>query len=103
MLDQEKAREIMRRLDPKLNIFEMSPRIMREAVAECERYFPSEFEVWRGDEMCASASGPRETALREAMHYAARYAQDGPVRVFEVTRTLVTPNVRANLETPDDH
>ena len=56
-----------------------------------DRYFPHEFEVWQGDEMVASASGPREDALREAMHYAAQYAEDGPVRVFEVTRTLV-PN-----------
>ena len=57
-----------------------------------DRYFPHEFEVWQGDEMVASASGPREDALREAMHYAAQYAEDGPVRVFEVTRTLV-PNL----------
>jgi len=58
-----------------------------------ERFFPFEFEVWQGDEMAASASGPRDTALREAMHYAVQYAQDGQVRVFEVTRTLVRPNV----------
>ena len=59
---------------------------------EIERFFPFEFEVWQGDEMVASASGPRDDALREAMNYAAQYEQDGPVRVFEVTRTLVTPN-----------
>lgn len=52
----------------------------------------SEFEVWQGDEMVASASGPRDAALREATRYAAQYEQDGPVRVFEVTRTLVGPN-----------
>lgn len=57
-----------------------------------ERFFAFEFEVWQGDEMVASASGPREHALREAMHYAAQYKQDGPVRVFEVTRTLLQPN-----------
>ena len=56
---------------------------------DADRYFPHEFEVWQGDQMCASASGPRDEALREAMHYAAQYEQDGPVRVFEVTRTLV--------------
>ena len=60
--------------------------------AEPERFFAFEFEVWQGDEMVASASGSRDDALREAMHYAAQYAQDGPVRVFEVTRTIVTPN-----------
>lgn len=55
------------------------------------RFFPYEFEVWQGDEMVASTSGPRDAALREAMHYASQYEEDGPVRVFEVTRTLV-PN-----------
>lgn len=53
-----------------------------------ERFFPFEFEVWQGDMMVASASGRHDDALREAMHYAAQYQQDGPVRVFEVT----TPN-----------
>lgn len=62
--------------------------------AEPERFFPFEFEVWQGDEMVASASGPRDDAMREAMHYAAQYEQDGPVRVFEVTRTLVRHNVK---------
>lgn len=64
------------------------------APAEPERFFPFEFEVWQDDEMVASASGPRENALREAMHYAAQYEQDGLVRVFEVVRTLVTPNAK---------
>ncbi len=57
---------------------------------EPERCFSFEFEVWQGDEVVASTRGPRDDALREAMHYAAQYEQDGPVRVFEVTRTLVT-------------
>lgn len=67
-----------------------------------QRFFPFEFEVWQGDEMVASASGPRDDALREAIHYVAQYEQDGPVRVFEITRTLVMPNadmrVCANAE-----
>ena len=58
-------------------------------VSDYERFFAPEFEVWQGDEMVASASGPRDTALREAMHYAAEYEQDGPVRVFEVIRKLI--------------
>lgn len=71
----------------------MRARRQTESPAETgERFFPFEFEVWQGDEMVASASGPRDDALREAMHYAAQYEQDGPVRVFEVTRTLVRPN-----------
>lgn len=57
--------------------------------AELDRFFPYEFELWQGDEMVARASGPRDDALREVMHYAAQYAQDGPVQVFEVTRTLL--------------
>lgn len=60
-----------------------------DVVKDAERYFPTEFEVWQDDEMCASASGPRNEALREAMRYASQYEQDGPVRVFEVTRTLI--------------
>ena len=67
---------------------------LAQASPEPERFFPVEFEVWQGDDMVASASGPRDTALREAIHYAAQYEQDGPVRVFEVTRTLVMPNVK---------
>lgn len=72
----------------------------REPVKEEERFFSYEFEVWQGDEMVASASGPRDDALREAMHYAAQYEQDGPVRVFEVTRTLVRPNVKSEGAEP---
>lgn len=56
---------------------------------ENERFFASEFEVWQGDEMVASTYGPRDAAEHEAMLYAAQYAQDGPVRVFEIARTLV--------------
>lgn len=52
----------------------------------------SEFEVWQNDEMVASTSGPRDEARREAMNYAKQYAEDGPVQIFEVTRTLV-PNM----------
>lgn len=50
----------------------------------------TEFEVQ--DELgvsCAGASGPRDKALQEAMSYAGQYAQDGPVRVFEVVRVMV--------------
>ena len=50
----------------------------------------AEFEVQDADGMVqACAGGPRADALREAMHYAAQYAQDGPVRVFEVLRIQV--------------
>ena len=49
----------------------------------------AEFEVWQDDMIVASASGPREDALREAMHYVSQYEQDGPVEVFEVKRIKV--------------
>jgi hypothetical protein len=74
----------------------------QEAGEDAERFFPFEFEVWQDDVMVASASGPREDALREAMHYAAQYQQDGPVRVFEVTRTLVRPNAPVHRREASD-
>lgn len=54
-------------------------------------YYPAdaEFEVWVNDEPTAVASGPRSQALREAAHYAAVYAKDGKVLVFEVKRTEI--------------
>lgn len=74
---------------------------MSDAVEEVMSIGPFEFEVWQDDMMVASASGQRADALREAMHYAAQYELDGPVRVFEVTRTLVRPN--AELTGGRDH
>ncbi|MDB5814017.1 MAG: hypothetical protein JWN23_1134 [Rhodocyclales bacterium] len=58
-------------------------------VHDAERYFPHEFEVWQNDILCASGSGTRQAALTEAIRYARQYQEDGPVRVFEVTRTLI--------------
>jgi hypothetical protein len=49
----------------------------------------AEFEVWQDDMVVAGSSGPRESALREIHHYAAQYACDGPVQIFEVHRTLI--------------
>lgn len=46
----------------------------------------ADFEIWQDDMMVAGASGPREAALREAMHYAAIYGRDGFVEVFEIIR-----------------
>lgn len=46
-----------------------------------------EFEVWQdGIPVATAASTDRAAALREAMHYAAVYGQDGPVKVAEVKR-----------------
>lgn len=49
----------------------------------------AEFEIYQNDDIVASSSGPRDQAWREIMHYAAVYGQDGPVEVFEITRTPV--------------
>lgn len=45
------------------------------------------FEVWQEGQRVAMTSGPdRHVAMREAIHYALIYGQDGPVRVFEGPR-----------------
>ena len=55
------------------------------------------FEVWQGDQPIAeTCATDRERALREALHYAAMYGQDGPVKLYEVKRTEIV------LE-PTDH
>ena len=61
------------------------------------------FEVMAGteDEMdfVAGTSGPRDQALREAMHYASQYARDGAaVQVFEVLRVPAVLNAGPNVE-----
>ena len=49
-----------------------------------------EFEVWQDGWAQAKACGSdRESALREANHYAVMYGQDGPVAIYEVARTLI--------------
>jgi hypothetical protein len=46
-----------------------------------------QFEVWLGDEFCASGDAPSIEAMRaEASRYAAQYAQDGPIDVREFVR-----------------
>lgn len=46
----------------------------------------AEFEVWEGDELYASASGPRDQAWAEVLRYADQCYGAGVVRVFEVSR-----------------
>ena len=55
---------------------------------DADRSFAPEYEVWQDDIMVASASGHRPDAIREILHYAAQYQQDGPVQIFEVRRQL---------------
>jgi hypothetical protein len=48
----------------------------------------AEFEMHCNGVPEASTSGPRADAWREIQHYAAQYSHDGPVEIYEVTRTL---------------
>lgn len=47
---------------------------------------PAGFEVWEGDELFASTSGPRAQAWAEILRYADQCYGAGIVRVFEVSR-----------------
>lgn len=50
----------------------------------------AEFEVWEGDELFASTSGPRAQAWTELLRYADQCYGAGIVRVFEVSRVELT-------------
>ena len=86
-----------------LEIAKHDARAVLQAIPQGEGWQPiegadalAEFEIWQAsitdpdDEMMvAGSSGPRPFALREAMHYADVYGQDGPVRVEEIIRRSV--------------
>jgi hypothetical protein len=70
--------------------------IARLEAAEGAKPADATFEVHQDGTPVAMASGPRERALAEAMHYAAVYGQDGPVEVFEhVPVPLPTPPAKS--------
>ena len=46
-----------------------------------------EYQVWVDDMMVAGAEG--EGSLKEALHYAKQYEQDGPVTIYKVTRQVI--------------
>lgn len=51
----------------------------------------AEFELHGQDGIClAGASGLRPDAWAEIQHYAAQYADEGPLTIYEVTRTPVS-------------
>jgi NTP pyrophosphatase (non-canonical NTP hydrolase) len=61
-----------------------------------------QFEVWLGDEFCASGDAPSIGEMRaEASRYAAQYAQDGPIDVLEFVRhplaAAPAPDLRAEM------
>lgn len=58
-----------------------------------------EFEVWQDGSMVAGASSPdRQRAMNDACHYIAVYSQDGPVELYEVTRTLLHAQPQSLLD-----
>ena len=65
------------------------PTNQAPAAPSLEQSADSEFVLLQGDCWVAGASGPRQDALREILHYATVYGQDGPVKVYEVKRTLI--------------
>lgn len=65
------------------------PTNQAPAAPPLEQLADSEFELWQDDCWMAGTSGPREDALRDILHYAMVYGQDGPVKVYEVKRTLI--------------
>lgn len=57
------------------------------AAPPAQRLTDAEFEVHEDGDYYASASGPRDIALREARYYASQCT--GAVVIYEVTRTVV--------------
>ncbi len=74
---------------PMTSVHAIARAIERAAIKAYQRQQNSadaHFDLWQDDMVVASASGPRGQALAEIRHYAAVYAQDGPVQVEEVIR-----------------
>jgi hypothetical protein len=77
--------------------FNDGARWMREALAAAPVHegLTAEFELWQiGDDedmFLAGTEGPRAQAFAEIMRYYAQYAQDGRVKVLEVSRKEVQP------------
>lgn len=58
-----------------------------------------EFEVTQGGMTVARGSGPHDSAVAEATHYALMYGQDGPVdwKVYRITRSATGRKRRARI------
>lgn len=55
-----------------------------------------EYEVWQDNACVAGSMGEQTRTLAEIKHYASQYEQDGPIKVYEITRRevdLVAPAV----------
>ena len=62
---------------------------LRELVGRYKADDHAEFELIVGDCLGASASGTKDQAWAEIMHYAAQYANEGPIEIYRVTRERV--------------
>lgn len=49
----------------------------------------AEFQITQDGFIVAGAEGPRDQAWAEIQRYAAQYAEDGPVEIWEVTRRRI--------------
>jgi hypothetical protein len=56
--------------------------ILRKITGTGDSYI--DFEVWQEDDLCASAN-----SWPEIQHYAAQYAQDGPLEIYMLVRVRV--------------
>lgn len=66
---------------------------MIDDYAEFEVYILGDDEEW----ICGS-SGPRERALTEVVRYAHLYAEEGAIRVYEVSKKIVLELNKGNSE-----
>ena len=62
-------------------------KLLAAAPAAPEGDKDAEYELIQDDVLCAGTSGP--SALKEIMHYAEQYAEDGPIEIYKVTRTRI--------------
>lgn len=55
-----------------------------------ENYFFYQFELWQNEMMVANTSSKRrEDALNDIKHYAMMFKDDGPLKIYQVTRTPI--------------
>jgi hypothetical protein len=74
------------------------PQEPREATLTDE----AEFAIEADGAFLASASGLRDEAWREIQHYAAQYAEEGPLTIYEVIRKPVA-TLNESADSREDH
>lgn len=56
----------------------------------------AEFQITQDGFIVAGAEGPRDQAWAEIQRYAAQYAEDGPIEIWEITRRRIEGAGHAN-------